>query len=88
MFLGPAKSGFISSKDRFQFMQGAAHGVAYILDPGYLGASLPSENRRVFEEILIHTSGDDEIRNAATKEAIYMHFTDFFNSASQEQSVN
>jgi hAT family C-terminal dimerisation region len=69
-------------------MYGAAHGEAYNLDPGYLGAGLPSENRHVIEEILIHTSGDDGISNAATKEAIYMQVTDFFISASQEKLVS
>jgi hypothetical protein len=76
------------SKHRFQFMYGAAHGLAYILDPRYLGVGLPSENRRSIEEILIRTSGGDGISNAATKEAIYMQFTDFFISASQERSEN
>jgi hypothetical protein len=76
------------SKDRFEFIYGAAHGLAYIIDPCYLGAGLPSEDRHVIEEILIHTSGDDGISNAVAKEAIYMQFTKFFIFASREKSEN
>jgi hypothetical protein len=76
------------SKDRFEFMYGAAHSLSYILDPCYLWAGLPFEDRRVIEEILIHTSGDDGISNAVTEEAIYMQFTEFFISLSREKSEN
>jgi hypothetical protein len=55
------------SKDRFEFMYGAAHGLAYILDPFYLGAGIPSEERRVVEDILIDTSGDDGISKGRDK---------------------
>src|SRR5687767_3212030 len=50
------------SQSQFQFLYGTAHGLAYLLDPRYLGQGLPVEYRRALEEILVNTPvGDDLI---------------------------
>ncbi|KAF1327905.1 putative Transposase, partial [Globisporangium splendens] len=77
------------SEFRFQFMYGAAHGLAYLLDPRFLGKDLPAAKRQSLEEILINTPVGDEISSDdENKEALYMQFTNFFIAASQERAKN
>lgn len=70
-------------------MYGPAHGLAYLLDPRFLGQGLPAESRNSIEEILYSTPiGDEVISNDVSKELIYMQFTAFLISESAEKANN
>lgn len=77
------------SQQRFQFMYGTAHGLAYLLDPRFLGDGLPQQQRRALEETLISTPiADDGTISEQTKEELYTQFTAFFILASQDKNMN
>ena len=70
-------------------MYGNAHGLAYILDPRFLGQGLPVASRRNIEEILIHTPADDDADITDSKmEALYVQFTDFHIQAKRDKDEN
>lgn len=44
---------------RFQFMYGDAHGIAYLLDPRFVGDGLSADDRRDLEDLLVAKPEDD-----------------------------
>ena len=65
---------------RMLFMYGDAHGIAYLLDPRYLGAGMSMEKRLAVEElILAHPSTSDESNNKPTVEQQQSIFEDYTN---------
>ena len=92
-------SGLISNSDllyiielslsRFQFMYGNAHGLAYLLDPRFLGKGLFVAGCRNIEEIMIHTPADDDADiTDSTMEALYVQFTAFHIQAKRNKDYN
>jgi hypothetical protein len=74
---------------RFQFMYGVAHGLSYLLDPRYIGEGLSTDERRSLEEMLINTPVDDVTPiDDGRKQNLFIQFTDYFISATQERSAN
>ena len=63
-------------KKRMSFMYGDAHGIAYVLDPRYLGMDMTPEQRMDVEEIIYNhpTIGHS---TAALQEALFVEYTDF-----------
>ena len=70
-------------------MYGTAHGLAYLLDPRFLGDGIDQQHRRDLEETLISTPVvDDIITTEQTKGDLYMQFTEFLILASQDKNTN
>ena len=76
---------------RFQFLYGNAHGIAYLLDPRFLGSELSTEKRRSIEDIVCSiplAKNKDGISTDESKEAIFLQYTDFHISATRERTLN
>ena len=70
-------------------MYGNAHGLAYLLDPRFLGQGLPVASSRKIEEILIHTLADNGAYiTDITMEALYVQFTAFHIQAKSNKDEN
>ena len=70
-------------------MYGNAHGLAYLLDPRFLGQGLPVASRRKIENILIHTPADDDAEiTDSTMEALYVQFIAFHIQAKRDKDKN
>ncbi|KAI2489092.1 hypothetical protein MHU86_25506 [Fragilaria crotonensis] len=66
-------------KRRMMFMYGDAHGIAYLLDPRYLGAGMSLENRlRIEDSIVAHQSSDsDSTPTAEQQQSVFEDYTNF-----------
>ncbi len=75
---------------RFQFMYGDAHGLAYLMDPRFIGEGLPQENRRSLEDIIIAFPAQDDAQpnDHTRKTKLYTEFQDFIISAQQDKDHN
>jgi hypothetical protein len=76
---------------RFQFIYGNAHGIAFLLDPRFLGLGLSTEKRRSIEDIICSiplAANKDGISTDESKEAIFLQYTDFLISATREKTLN
>ena len=71
----------------FQFMFGVAHGWSYILEPCHLGHGLPALSHHNLEKTLLE-SPEDKVTpyNASQHELLYMQYTKFFISTSQQKN--
>ncbi|KAI2507919.1 transposase [Fragilaria crotonensis] len=78
-------------RSRFEFLYGNAHGIAYLLDPRFLGSGLSTEKRRSIKDVVCTiplTSNKDGISTDESKEAIFLQYTDFHISATREKALN
>ena len=75
------------SAKHFQFMFGVAHGWSYILEPCHLGHGLPALSHHNLEKTLLE-SPEDKVTpyNASQHELLYMQYTKFFISTSQQKN--
>ncbi|MEN9524169.1 MAG: hypothetical protein RL536_238 [Candidatus Parcubacteria bacterium] len=73
-------------KQRYEFLYGDSHGLAYLLDPRFIGERLSPEKRKDLENILF--SFNDEIgktRQEDYKIKIFQQYTQFVISAQAEK---
>ncbi len=74
------------SESRFKFMYGKAHGLAFLLDPRFIGEDLDITIRAELETILIDTPMDDKTPiNDERREVLFLQFTAFAISAMKEK---
>ena len=64
---------------RMLFMYGDAHGIAYLLDPWYLGTGMSIEKRLVVEELILAHPSVSELSNKPTMEQQQSVFEDYTN---------
>ena len=75
--------------NRYRFMYGKAHGLAYLLDPRFIGQGLDPGNREELENILIDTPMDDQTPvDDERREVLYVQFTAYTISAMKEKTDN
>jgi hypothetical protein len=75
----------LSSK-RFKFMYSDAHGLAYLLDPRYLGEGLSHMNRCDLEDMLINLPNGSVEQTEQQKGDLCMQYTEFSISARKEKN--
>jgi hypothetical protein len=77
------------AESRYKFMYGRAHGLAFLLDPRFIGQGLIPAQRTELENILIDIPQDNHTPvDQARREAIYMQFTNYVISATKEKTDN
>jgi regulator of replication initiation timing len=64
---------------RMVFMYGDAHGIAYLLDPRYLGSGMSMEKRLAVEELILSHPSSSESDNKPTVEQQQSVFEDYTN---------
>jgi hypothetical protein len=67
-------------KKRMEFMYGDAHGIAYLLDPQYLGVGMSVETRLKIEDLIMAHSTTDSFNTPPTREeqqSVYDDYTNF-----------
>jgi hypothetical protein len=77
-------------QERFEFMYGDGHGVAYILDPRYFGQGINDRQfRKNLEEFIITFPVDDNTPTSEERQAtIYKELTDFLIEAQLMKNGN
>ena len=73
---------------RFEFMYGDAHGVAYLLDPRYLGNQMSCSLRREIETFIFNFPKADGTTSKERKEQLAMEYTSFRIDALNEREEN
>lgn len=76
---------------RLQFMYGHAHGLAYMLDPRFLGDGLTREKREEIEDILFKFPYNNEPRDSVDQTrvvTIARQYTDFVIAATKSKEAN
>ncbi|KAI2498263.1 transposase [Fragilaria crotonensis] len=77
------------SKSRYHFMYGKAHGLAFLLDPRFIGEGLNTTRRGELENILIDTPVDDKTPvDDERREVLYLQYTEYTISAMKEKVGN
>ena len=77
------------SESRFKFMYGKAHGLAFLLDPRFIGEGLMPSLRVELETILIDTPiNDDTPVDDERREVLFLQFTAFIIRAMKEKEDN
>jgi hypothetical protein len=82
------------SRDCLDFMYSIAHGMAYLLDPLYLGIGLPFQIRKVIEDQLCAMSTELGISpppivdSRNHQEKLFLHYTEFMIDAMAEKDGN
>ena len=67
-------------------MYGKAHGLAYLLDPRFIGERIDTTTRAELENILIETPTDDNTPvDDVRKKALYIQFTAYIISARSDK---
>lgn len=70
-------------------MYGAAHGLAYLLDPRFIGDGLSQHNKHIIEEVLFCTPIEEENKSTEkSMEVIFTQYTAYFISATEENTAN
>ena len=67
-------------KKRMDFMYGDAHGIAYLLDPKYLGAGMSVETRLQIEDLIVAHRSTDSFNTPPTQQgqqSVYEDCTNF-----------
>ena len=64
-------------QERFEFMYGNAHGVAYLLDPRYLGDGMDRKLRKEIEDFIFEFPTKDGSTNQERKEKMAEEYTAF-----------
>ena len=64
-------------KQRFEFMYGDAHGVAYLLDPRYLGDGMDRKLRKEIEDFIFGFPTKDGTTNEERKKQLAEEYTAF-----------
>jgi hypothetical protein len=77
-----------SSNERFDFIYGDAHGVAYMLDPRFLARGVELKLKRRLEDFIIQFPVGDKPNDTDQREAIYLQLTAFTIAATAEQKNN
>jgi hypothetical protein len=72
----------------FVFIYGDAHGIAYVLDPRYIGDRLPLNIREGIEETIYNHYFDDKESSAEMKAQIFQEYNASRAWALQQQSMN
>lgn len=67
---------------RMEFMYGDAHGIAYLLDPRYLGAGMSMEQRLAVEELILahprtNTSESNDKPTVEHQQSVFEDYTNF-----------
>ena len=75
-------------KKRFDFMYGDAHGVAYLLDPRYLGDKMSRSLRKEFEDFILNFRIADGRSYNERKEKLAQEYTSFRIKAVKEREQN
>lgn len=75
-------------KKRFDFMYGDAHGVAYILDPRYLGNKMDRTLRKEIEDFIFNFPTEDGTTSDARREQLAKEYTAFRIEALGEREEN
>jgi hypothetical protein len=65
------------AKYRFEFIYGDTHGIAYVLDPRYIGGRLPLNIREGVEETIYNHYFDDKESSAEKKAQIFQEYNAF-----------
>ena len=65
---------------RMDFMYGDAHGIAYLLDPQYLGAGMSVETRLQIEDLIVAHPSTDSFNTPPTQEEQQSVYKDYTNS--------
>jgi hypothetical protein len=74
---------------RFQFMYSKAHGLAFLLDPRFIGEGLPRESGVELENILLEIPADDNTAVEDTRrEELHLQYTSYVIAAKQEKQDN
>jgi hAT family C-terminal dimerisation region len=73
---------------RFEFIYGDAHGIAYVLDPRYIGDSLPLNIRKGIEETIYNHYFDEKESSAEKNAQLFQEHNAFSALALQKQSMN
>jgi hypothetical protein len=76
------------AKYRFEFIYGDAPGIAYVLDPRYIGDRPPLNIRDGIEETIYNHYFDDKESSADKKAQILQEYNAFRSWALQQQSTN
>ena len=74
------------ANQRFEFMYSDAHGLAYLLDPRYLGEGISHQHRSNLEDILINLPLDSVPVTDEKKSDVYMQYTEFVIAAQNEKA--
>ena len=64
-------------RKRFQFMHGDAHGVAYVLDPRYLGDRMSRTLRKEIEDFIFNFPKADRSTSKERKDQLAREYTLF-----------
>ena len=64
-------------RDRFDFMYGDAHGIAYLLDPRYLGDGMSRTLRKEVEDVIYGYPTKNGTTNNTRKEQMAQEYTSF-----------
>ncbi len=75
-------------KQRFQFMYGDAHGIAYVLDPRYLGDRMTRKLRKEIEDFIFAFPTPDGTTSQERKEQLSQQYTSFRIDALNEREEN
>jgi hAT family C-terminal dimerisation region len=75
-------------KYKSEFMYGDAHGIAYVLDPRYIGDRIPLDTREGIEETIYDHYFDDKESSAEKKAQIFQECNAFRAWVLQQQSMN
>jgi hypothetical protein len=79
---------FKLSKQRFELLYGDTHGIAYLLDPRYIGDGMPMPFREDIESKIFTHHLDDKDPSPEKKTKIYQEYTSFRSCAMQQRSSN
>jgi hypothetical protein len=72
-------------KQRYEFLYGEAHGLAYLLDPRYMGEKLSQDARTSLEDVLFNIT-DDSCSDPGEKVSLFQQYTEFVISARSEKT--
>ena len=73
---GPERQYLLLVKKRMRFMHGDAHGIAYVLDPRYLGMDM-TPDQRIEVEDMIYSHPTLGPLTAESQEAMVVEYTNF-----------
>jgi len=77
------------STRRFQFLYGDAHGIAYLLDPRFIGDGLPADDRRDVEDLLVAKPADDTSPSTDERKMLLLdQLTQYVIAALREKNEN
>jgi hypothetical protein len=75
-------------KSRFQFIYGDAHGLGYLLDPGYIGEKLERSLRKELEYFIVKYPLENGEKSNEKNTVVYRQLTDYLISANSHKERN